>query len=137
MKKYWFKNWDWLEHWAEVGNKLVDGRETMKSNWFKYGVVEHVGNDIIGGEISIKYRGRAHMIRIIDNELFVSYHSSQLKGSKFFSTTKKVHAKPFDKPYEQEELENILSVRTDIELINSYMICAEKIFRNWKVKQND
>ena len=106
-------------------------------HWYKYGVVEHIGNEIIGGEISIKYIGRTQTISIIANELFVSYHSTQLKGSKFFSTTKKVHPKPFDKPYEQEELENILSVRTDIELINSYMTCAEKIFRNWKVKQNE
>lgn len=131
-KVYDFKNHRWVEEWIEPGHKLVDGRETKRYRWFKYGCVEMVDDDVISGEIGAKYRGRTYDVAIIANELFVTYSSSNLKGSKFFSTTTKVSSQPFDKPFDEEELESILSWRSGIDIIDKYMEYANKLYENWK-----
>lgn len=129
---YDFKNQCWVEEWVEPGHKLVDGRETKRYRWFNYGCVEMADDDVFAGEIGAKYRGRTYDVAIIAGELFVTYSSSNLKGSKFFSTTTKVEPQPFDKPFEDEELVNVLAWRSGIEIIDKYMERANEIYRNWK-----
>lgn len=133
---YDFKNKRWREEWVEPGHKLVDGRETKRYRWFKYGCVEMADDDVISGEIGAKYRGRTYDVAIIAGVLFVMYRSSNPKGSKFFNTLMEVHPQHFNKPFDEEELESILSWRSGIDIIDKYMEYANEIYRNWKEGKN-
>lgn len=120
-----------LEHYFHKGRELVDGRITTVEHWFKYGYVEYVDDEIIQGQINLKYRGRTHEISMIRGELFIAYISTQLKGSKHFTTTKNFKIQGFWKDFDNDDLKKIVTIRTDVERINNFMDVCERIYERW------
>lgn len=120
-----------LDHYSHVGHELEDGRTTTVECWFKYGYVEYAEDEIIQGEINLKYRGRTHEIAMVRGELFINYMSTQLKGSKHFTTADNFKVQGLWKDFEPDDLENILKIRTDIERINKFMEACKKIYERW------
>lgn len=121
-----------LEHYFHKGHELVDGRITTVEHWFKYGYVEYVDDEIIQGQINLKYHGRTHEISMIRGELFITYISTQLKGSKHFTTAKNFKIQGFWNDFENDDLEKIVKIRTDVERINNFMDVCERIYERCK-----
>lgn len=131
-------NWD---YWTCKGHMMVDGNQTIIENWRKYGSVEYVKNEsksyIVKGDINIDYRGKKHNVSMINGELIIFRSSTQPFGARLFTTSKEyynssksVFIKFID--YSTEDVEKILSKRTNEPIINWFLSECEKRYYKYK-----
>lgn len=121
--------------------KYVDGKISTRTDIYKYGYIEHFGNRVIAGDINIKYIGLTYSIAIINNHLIIYYASTNLYGSKHFTTSKSYDKNyesrlKYDKELDIERVINILNVRTEEVLINKFMELANYILEWHLIKEH-
>lgn len=131
----WVTNWD---YWTCPGRVMIDGNQTIIENWRKYGMVEYVKDKyIVKGDINIDYRGKKHNVAYINGELIIFRSSTQLYGARLFTTSEQYYKdsktclKKFI-DYNLEDVEKILSKRTDEPIVNWLLDVCEKRYYEYK-----
>lgn len=120
----------------------VNRKVSTMTHFYKYGQIEHFNGDVVSGDINIKYRGLTYSIAVINNHLLIHYSSTNVGGSRYFTTSESYNKSyksellhPFDKELEIEKVIEILKVRTDKKLVNSLMELANYILEWHLVKE--
>lgn len=121
--------------------KYINGKTSTRTDFYKYGYIEHFGNRVIAGDINIKYIGLVYNIAIINNHLIINYSSTNIYGHRHFTTSKSYDKGYesrliFDKELDIERVINVLSVRVEEELINKFMELANYILEWHLIKEH-